>query len=129
MVIDILIMLSFHYFADFVLQPDELRKRKDKSMFIMVFHCLLYATVVMMGYLTVINIPIWYRYSRLSFIMLFMSHLFIDLGKRTVHNTILKNNKQNKHLSYCKIKKLDKKIFAIDQLCHIMIILLIYFCK
>ena len=121
MVIDILIMLSFHYFADFILQPDELRKRKDKSMFIMVFHCLLY--------LTVIDIPIWYRYSRLSFIMLFMSHLFIDLGKRTVHNTILKNNKQNKHLSYCKIRKLDKKIFAIDQLCHIMIILLIYFCK
>ena len=99
MVIDILIMLSFHYFADFILQPDELRKRKDKSMFIMIFHCLLYATVVMMGYLTIINIPIWYRYSRLSFIMLFMSHLFIDLGKRTVHNTILKNN-INKEINY-----------------------------
>lgn len=129
MVIDILIMLSFHYFADFILQPDELRKRKDKSLFIMIFHCLLYATVVMMGYLTVINIPIWYRYSRLSFAMLFLSHLFIDLGKRTAHNTILKNNKKNPYLSRCKIRKLDKKIFAIDQLCHIMIILLIYFCK
>ena len=34
MIIDILIMLSFHYFADFILQPDELRKRKDKSMYI-----------------------------------------------------------------------------------------------
>ncbi|MCH5281909.1 MAG: DUF3307 domain-containing protein [Lachnospiraceae bacterium] len=103
------LILLGHIIGDFYVQTDKLAEKKKNSIKYMLIHCLIYTIVVGIGF---------YELSReivktlIILGLIFLSHLIIDLIKR----------KCNK-----KVVKYEYIIFLIDQVIHIMILLLIVY--
>lgn len=103
------LILLGHIIGDFYVQTDKIAEKKKNSIKYMLIHCLIYTIVVGIGF---------YELSRgivktlIISSVIFLSHLIIDLIKRKCDKNAI---------------KYEYIIFLIDQIIHIMILLLIIY--
>ncbi|WP_339685796.1 DUF3307 domain-containing protein [uncultured Nonlabens sp.] len=96
-------LLIVHFLSDFVLQTDQLIKKKEKHL-LGSYHLYLHAGIhAALSWLALGQVEFWY-----VALIIFVTHLLIDAGKL-----------------YFTTKKNMRWMFALDQLAHIMIIIIL----
>lgn len=128
MIIDMLLLFAVHCLADFPLQGDYLEKNKRKSLYLLTCHCVIYSAIVWVGYCLITDTQFDTQFSRIIFLIIFISHLLIDFGKCYAINALI-SEKLSSTITNSKYHRLEATLNKFDQLFHIIILFLIYFCK
>lgn len=128
MIIDMLLLFAVHCLADFPLQGDYLEKNKRKSLYLLTCHCVMYSAIVWAGYCLITDTSFDTQFSRIIFLVIFISHLLIDFGKCYAINSLI-TERLNSTITNSKFHRLEATLNKFDQLFHIIILFLIYFCK
>jgi hypothetical protein len=120
-----LVMFGFHCLADYPLQGEFLAVNKSKNLFVLLCHCATYAIVVTLGFLFLdykssFVLDNWL----VVYIVLFASHILIDITKCNVRKQIQKEY-PDLNVEGTKGHKLDVKAYYIDQAAHMVIILIL----
>lgn len=128
MIIDMLFLFAIHCLADFPLQGEYLEKNKRKSLYLLTCHCILYAFIVWVGFCIITGAMFADYFSRVIFLIILISHILIDFGKCYAMNSLI-IERLNGMISNEKYRRLEATLNRFDQLFHILILFLIYFCK
>lgn len=128
MIVDMLLLFAIHCLADFPLQGEYLERNKRKSLYLLVCHCILYAFIVWVGFCIITGVRFADYFSRVIFLIIFISHVLIDFGKCYAMNSLI-IERLNGIISNEKFRRLEDTLNRFDQLFHILILFLIYFCK
>ena len=120
-----LVMFGFHCLADYPLQGEFLAVNKSKNLFVLLCHCATYAIVVTLGFLFLdykssFVLDNWL----VVYIVLFASHILIDITKCNVRKQIQKDY-PDLNVEGTKGHKIDVRTYYIDQAAHMVIILIL----
>ena len=112
----LLILLLFaHLVGDVLVRPEIVSKYKNDSLLVLIFHCFIYAGVVITLY--TFYVPIL-EFVFAKFMFLFISHLFIDLVSSILNPAV-------SWVVEGKVKV--NKWYVMDQFMHsVMIVVLVY---
>ena len=128
MLIDMLLLFAVHCLADYPLQGEYLERNKRKSLYLLTCHCVLYSSIVWIGYCLITGSNYQAYFSKVIFLIIFISHILIDFGKCYAMNSLILE-RINGMIDNEKFRRLEATLNKFDQLFHIIILFIIYFCK